>query len=200
MATKTTAAEVLTESPCKTGLVQSRIKGGILKKFKQLYAKLYRTSRSGVARLELYSDGKASVSGPPCQVIVASEVTKVATCGPLSFQVAIKDQVNDFSVDSNAERNAWVRMIQDVFLPAAAERRLRRQCQSRGNGVRKRYLCVCRRSPAPPSRPARAKINSRTTAPPPPRAFRRRLCPSPSPTSSPRVPAASPGAWTPDRG
>lgn len=115
MATKTTAAEVLTESPCKTGLVNSRIKGGILKKFKQLYAKLYRTSRSGVARLELYSDGKASVSGPPCQVIVASEVTKVATCGPLSFQVAIKDQVNDFSVDSNAERNAWVRMIQDVF-------------------------------------------------------------------------------------
>ncbi|XP_037800488.1 docking protein 2-like [Penaeus monodon] len=115
MATNSGAAEVLTESACKTGLVNSRIKGGILKKYRQLYAKLYKTSRSGVARIELYSDGKASVSGPPSFVIVASEVTKVAPSGPLSFQVSIKDQVNDFSVDSREERNAWVRMIQDVF-------------------------------------------------------------------------------------
>ncbi|XP_047480116.1 docking protein 2-like [Penaeus chinensis] len=115
MAMNSRATEVMIESPCKTGLVNSRIKGGILKKHKQLYAKLYKTSRSGVARIELYSDGKASVSGPPSSVIVASEVTKVAPSGPLSFQVSIKDQVNDFSVDSKEERNAWVRMIQDVF-------------------------------------------------------------------------------------
>ncbi|XP_042892315.1 docking protein 3-like [Penaeus japonicus] len=121
MAKMVNTDEALIESPCKTGRVNSRIKGGLLKKYKQFYAKLYKTSRSGVARLELFSDEKSSVSSPPSFVIVASEVIKVSPCGPLSseevfaFQVSVKDQVNYFSVENNQERNAWVTMIQDVF-------------------------------------------------------------------------------------
>lgn len=93
-----------------------------MKKLKELFAVLYASSRSGVARIEFYENAKTSISGPFTLMLVGSDIMKVQKITGTSredvhsFVVATKDQQYMFCSKNAHDCDQWVKAIQETII------------------------------------------------------------------------------------
>ncbi|XP_069158718.1 docking protein 2 isoform X1 [Procambarus clarkii] len=91
-------------------------------RLKEYYAQLFGCSKSGVARMELYENMKASCSGSTVFVITGSDVIKAQKItgetaeDRHAFVVATREQQYTFSAKDAFDCDNWVKNIQDTLL------------------------------------------------------------------------------------
>lgn len=116
------------DSAVKQGQLSYRIKGSFGKKYKDHYVVLIGSSRSGLARLEMFEPSKGTRANKYILVLVGSDVIKVVQEEPFlenkgrGFTVTTREQQHNFLAKDEKESSKWVKAIQETLLGSAATR------------------------------------------------------------------------------
>ncbi|GJQ69242.1 putative insulin receptor binding protein [Trypoxylus dichotomus] len=85
----------------------------IKKSWQQKYCVLYKSSKSGIERLEIYDDLSASRNSP-YKIITLENCIKITQKAPTLFTIITKTAAHDFSTQSEQALKQWTNALQSV--------------------------------------------------------------------------------------